>query len=61
MLNRFISFTLALVALFISVPVASGASDIPLLSWERGKEQNIVLGGYTNQSDWLIQLVSENQ
>jgi hypothetical protein len=61
MLNRFISFTLALVALFISVPVASGASDIPLLSWERGKEQNIVLGGYTNQSDWIIQLVSENQ
>ena len=32
------------IALVMSVPVAS-AADIPVLTWEKGKEHNIVLGG----------------
>lgn len=61
MQNKFIALCLAAASTFIAIPSSSAASDIPLLSWERGKEQNIVLGGYTNQSSWTIQLVAEGQ
>jgi hypothetical protein len=61
MLNKFIAITFAAFSLFVAVPASPAASDIPLLSWERGKEQNIVLGGYTNQSSWNIQLVAMGQ
>jgi hypothetical protein len=61
MQNKFIALCVAAVSTFIAIPSSSAASDIPLLSWERGKEQNIVLGGYTNQSSWTIQLVAEGQ
>lgn len=61
MLNKFIAITFAAFSLFVAAPASSAASDIPLLSWERGKEQNIVLGGYTNQSSWNIQLVATGQ
>lgn len=60
MLNKFIALCVASFSLFIAIP-ASSATDIPLLTWERGKEQNIVLGGYTNQSSWNIQLVAKDQ
>ena len=61
MQNKLIALCIAAFSLFIATPSATAASDIPLLSWERGKEQNIVLGGYTNQSSWTIQLVAEGQ
>jgi len=61
MLNKFIAICVAGFSIFIAIPSASAASDIPLLSWERGKEQNIVLGGYTNQSSWSIQLVANGR
>ncbi len=60
MLNKFIALGVAAFSLFIAIP-SSAAADIPLLTWERGKEQNIVLGGYTNQSNWEIQLVAKGQ
>ena len=60
MLNKFIALCVAAFSLFIAIP-SSAAADIPLLTWERGKEQNIVLGGYTNQSNWEIQLVAKGQ
>lgn len=37
------------------------AADIPLLSWERGKEQNIVLGGSSTNAGWKIFLVAPGQ
>jgi hypothetical protein len=61
MLNKFIAICVAAFSLFIAIPSSVAASDIPLLSWERGKEQNIVLGGYTSQSSWAIQLVADGQ
>jgi hypothetical protein len=61
MQNKLIAICVAAFSLFIAIPSSSAASDIPLLSWERGKEQNIVLGGYTNQSTWNIQLVADGQ
>lgn len=45
-------------ALVLSVPVAS-AADIPVLTWEKGKEHNIVLGGNGIVKDWKIQLNAE--
>ena len=46
------------IALLLSAPVAS-AADIPVLTWEKGKEHNIVLGGNGIVKDWNIQLKSD--
>lgn len=46
------------IALVLSVPVAS-AADIPVLTWERGKEHNIVLGGNGIVKDWKIQISAD--
>ena len=34
------------------------AEDIPVLTWEKGKEHNIVLGGNSQVKNWKIQLTS---
>ena len=47
-------------ALIMSVPVAS-AADIPVLTWEKGKEHNIVLGGNGIVKDWKIQIKAEGE
>jgi hypothetical protein len=57
MRNKLFAAALAVFALFTAAP-HSAAADIPLLTWERGKEQNIVLGGYTDQASWKIRLVN---
>jgi hypothetical protein len=44
--------------LFLSAPSAS-ATDIPTLTWERGKVQNIVVGNASQQANWKIMLLSE--
>lgn len=46
------------IALILSVPTA-GAADIPVLTWEKGKEHNIVLGGNGIVKDWKIQISAE--
>jgi len=48
------------IALIMSVPVAS-AADIPVLTWEKGKEHNIVLGGNGIVKDWKIQLKAQGR
>jgi hypothetical protein len=56
MLNKlFASILLAFVA--ISMAPAQ-AADIPVLTWEKGKEHNIVLGGNSGVKNWKIQLAS---
>jgi hypothetical protein len=45
------------IALLLSAPVAS-AADIPVLTWEKGKEHNIVLGGNGIVNNWRIELES---
>lgn len=47
-------------ALALSAPVAS-AADIPVLTWEKGKEHNIVLGGNGIVKDWKIQLKAQGR
>jgi hypothetical protein len=44
----------------MSAPVAS-AADIPVLTWEKGKEHNIVLGGNGIVKDWKIQLKAQGR
>ena len=60
MLNKFLATLVTGIALVLSAPVAS-AADIPVLTWEKGKEHNIVLGGNGIVKDWKIQLVSEGR
>ena len=56
MLNKlFASILLAFTALSIA---PANAQDIPVLSWEKGKEHNIVLGGNSLVQNWKIQLTS---
>ena len=59
MLNK----TIALVTLFLGVIFAvpaSAASDIPVLTWEKGLEHNLVLGGNGSIDTWNISLVSKD-
>jgi hypothetical protein len=56
-LNKLLATLGAGVALLLSAPVAS-AADIPVLTWEKGKEHNIVLGGNGIVNNWKIQLES---
>jgi len=43
--------------LILSTPAAS-AADVPVLTWEKGKVHNLVLGGYTSANNWNIHLES---
>jgi len=56
-LNKLLATLVAGIALLLSAPVAS-AADIPVLTWEKGKEHNIVLGGNGIVNNWKIQLES---
>lgn len=42
---------------FFFAGIASAQAAIPFLIWERGKAQNIVLGGATDSANWKIFLV----
>lgn len=55
MRNKYIATLLATIFLFGSIPNSS-AADIPSLTWERGKEQNIVLGGNSIPASWSIRM-----
>ena len=52
------TYLLGALFLFLSIPCAS-ATDIPTLTWERGKVQNIVVGNASQQANWKIMLLSE--
>lgn len=56
-MNKLLATLVAGIALLLSAPVAS-AADIPVLTWEKGKEHNIVLGGNGIVNNWKIQLES---
>ena len=54
-MSRLKVIALALIALVLS-PVAASAFDIPLLTWERGREQQVVLGGGAYAQKWIVTL-----
>lgn len=56
MLNKLFA---AIILAFTAISMAPAhAEDIPVLSWEKGKEHNIVLGGNSQVKNWKIQLTS---
>lgn len=56
MKNRLL-FSLAL-AFGILFATSASALDIPLLTWEQGKSQSVVLGGPTASENWQVSLVA---
>lgn len=58
MLNKLSAALVLAITLLLGAPSAT-AADIPVLTWEKGKEHNIVLGGNGIVKDWKIQLNSE--
>jgi hypothetical protein len=47
----------ALIALFMTLStLTASAFDTPLLTWERGRDQQVVLGGGEETSNWQVQL-----
>ena len=54
-MRRFKVIAVAIIALLFS-PVAASAFDIPLLTWERGREQQVVLGGGAYTQKWIVTL-----
>ena len=58
MLNRFSAGIIVIFAVLFGSP-ANAATDIPVLTWEKGLEHNLVLGGNGNVTGWKINLVSE--
>lgn len=54
-MRRLKVISLAIIALLLS-PVAASAFDIPLLTWERGREQQVVLGGGAYTQKWIVTL-----
>ena len=56
MTKRFLGVLLAGFFLFQSIPLAQ-AVDIPLLTWERGREQNVVVGGISQKDHWQVKLL----
>jgi hypothetical protein len=46
-------------ATFLSTPLAK-AADIPLLTWEKGKSQSVVLGGGNIDNNWQVFLKSSD-
>jgi hypothetical protein len=47
-----------LIAIF-ATPTAAQAFDIPLLTWERGRVQQVVLGGGAYTANWVVTLEGE--
>ena len=58
MSRKLFAYIFGALFLFLSAPGAS-AVDIPTLTWERGKVQNIVVGNASQQANWKIMLLSE--
>lgn len=61
MKSKKISLALLITFLTLAIAPIARAADIPLLSWERGKQQSIVLGGPSTGSGWKIFLIAQGQ
>jgi hypothetical protein len=59
-MKRLKVIALALIAIFLA-PTAAQAFDIPLLTWERGREQQVVLGGGAYTQKWVVTLEGNGQ
>lgn len=60
MIKRSSRVLLLLIACLSVVPSVARAVDIPILTWERGRVQEVILGDSNTSNDWKLQLVGEN-
>jgi hypothetical protein len=51
-----LKFSALLLITFLLSPIAAQAFDIPLLTWERGRQQQVVLGGGAYTNSWKVSL-----
>jgi hypothetical protein len=51
---------LGLLILLGLAPSVASAVDIPILTWERGRVQEVILGDTNTSNDWKLQLVGDN-
>ena len=56
MVNKFKKALALLTLLFVIAPSAASAAEIPLLTWERGQLQEVVLGGQAAAENWRVEL-----
>ena len=60
MKNSLKLFSSVFLAIFLALGFApASAQDIPLLTWEKGKVQNVVLGGGETTNGWKVYLKSQ--
>lgn len=59
-MKRLQLIALTLIALVVA-PATAQAFDIPLLTWERGREQQVVLGGGAYANDYVVTLEGNGQ
>jgi len=57
-MSRFKSWVAgSIIALFIATPITTAvAADVPLLTWERGRIQQVVVGGGAVENNWSMTL-----
>lgn len=60
-MTKFAARILLLSSIILGVaPSIAAAVDIPVLTWERGRVQEVILGDTNTGTDWKLQLVGEN-
>lgn len=50
-----------LLVTLIAAPTAALAADIPLLTWERGRQQQVVIAELEQDRQWVTKLIGTNQ
>jgi len=45
----------------VLAPTVASAVDIPLLTWERGRVQEVVLGGGAVTNQWTVEMIGQNR
>ena len=53
---RSLRWIAALLIAIFATPTAAQAIDVPLLTWERGRVQQVVLGGGAYTANWVVTL-----
>ena len=59
-ISRLFSALFLAVVASVAGPQLALANDIPILTWEQGKLQSVVLGGGEDRSSWEVELVSSS-
>lgn len=60
-MTKFASRALLLLTIcFAVIPSSANAFDIPVLTWEKGRVQEVILGDASTSTDWKLELVGKD-